>query len=89
MEKTQQSFIVQEVVWGLRKESIEHETILKQAGRDIRFMTPIRSCIPENNDNRPRDLYRCGSLGMFSLYNVYIKTHKTAINRPVNYTGET
>ena len=25
-EKTQQSFVVQEVVWGLRKESIEHET---------------------------------------------------------------
>ena len=25
-EKTQKSLIVQEVVWGLRKESIEHET---------------------------------------------------------------
>ena len=28
-------------------------------------MTPIRRCIPESTDNRLRDLYRCGSLGMF------------------------
>ena len=28
-------------------------------------MTPIRRCIPESTDNRPRDLYRCGSLEMF------------------------
>ena len=26
-EKTQQSFVVQEVVWGLKKESIEHKTV--------------------------------------------------------------
>ena len=26
-EKTRQSFVVQEVVWGLRKECIEHETL--------------------------------------------------------------
>ena len=43
-EKTQQSFVVQEVLWGLRKESIRH-------------LTPIRSCIlPESTDNSPRDL---------------------------------
>ena len=61
-EKTQQSFVVQEVVWGLKKQSIEH---------GIRFMTPIRSCIAESTDNsRPRDLYWC-SLGMFLVSFLY------------------
>ena len=44
-EKTQQSFVVQEVVWGFEERI--HPT----------FMTPIRSCIlPESTDNSPRDL---------------------------------
>ena len=38
-------------------------------------MTPIRrlirSRIPESTDNRPRDLYRCGSLGMFLVFLLY------------------
>ena len=34
-------------------------------------MTPIRSGIPESTDNRPRDLYRCGSLGMFLVSLLY------------------
>ena len=68
--ENQQSFIVQEVVRGLRKESIEHETFY-QAGRDIRFLTPIRRCIPESTDNRPQVLYLCGSLGMFLVSLLY------------------
>ena len=28
-------------------------------------MTPIRRCMADSTDNRPRDLYRCSSLGMF------------------------
>ena len=34
-------------------------------------MTPIRSCVAESTDNRPRDLYRCSSLGMFLVYFLY------------------
>ena len=34
-------------------------------------MTPIRSGIPESTDNRPRDPYRCGSLGMFLVSLLY------------------
>ena len=68
--ENQQSFIVQEVVRGLRKESIEHETFY-QAGGDIRFLTPIRRCIPESTDNRPQVLYLCGSLGMFLVSLLY------------------
>ena len=53
-EKTQQSFVVQDVVWGLRKEFIEHET---SGGFNRHFMSPIRSCVlPQSTDNRPRDL---------------------------------
>ena len=37
----------------------------------IRFMTPIRSCILESTENRPRDLYPCGSLGMFLVSVLY------------------
>ena len=37
----------------------------------IRFMTPIRSCIAESTDNRPRDLYWCSSLGMFLVSFLY------------------
>ena len=36
-----------------------------------RFITPNRSGIPESTDNRPRDLYRCGSLGMFLVSLLY------------------
>ena len=68
--ENQQSFIVREVVRGLRKESIEHETFY-QAGGDIRFLTPIRRCIPESTDNRPQVLYLCGSLGMFLVSLLY------------------
>ena len=58
-------FIVQEVVWGLSKESSPSN--MKRFNRhstSLRFMTPNRSCIPEGTDNRPRNLFR-GSLGMF------------------------
>ena len=34
-------------------------------------MTPIRSCILESTENRPRDLYPCGSLGMFLVSLLY------------------
>ena len=34
-------------------------------------MNPIRSCIPESTENWPRDLYRCGSLGMFLVSLLY------------------
>ena len=34
-------------------------------------MTPIRRCIPESTDNRPRDLYQCGSIGMFLVSLLY------------------
>ena len=34
-------------------------------------MTPIRSCIPESTDKRPRDPYRCGLLGMFLVSLLY------------------
>ena len=34
-------------------------------------MTPIRSCIAESTDNRPRDLYWCSSLGMFLVSFLY------------------
>ena len=34
-------------------------------------MTPIRSCTLESTENRPRDLYRCGSLGMFLVTLLY------------------
>ena len=34
-------------------------------------MTPIRSGIPESTDNRPRDLYRCSSLGIFLVSSLY------------------
>ena len=37
----------------------------------IRLMTPIRSCIAESTDNRPRDLYWCSSLGMFLVSFLY------------------
>ena len=37
----------------------------------IRFMIPIRICIPESTDNRPRDLNWCGSLGMFLVSLLY------------------
>ena len=58
-------FIVQEVVWGLSKESSPSN--MKHFNRhsvSLRFMTPNRSCIPAGTDNRPRNLFR-GSLGMF------------------------
>ena len=35
------------------------------------IMTPIRRCIQGRTDNRPRDLYRCGSLGMFLVSLLY------------------
>ena len=34
-------------------------------------MTPIRRCIPESTDNRLRDRYRCGSLGIFLVSLLY------------------
>ena len=34
-------------------------------------MTPIRSCIAESTDNRPRDLYCCSSLEMFLVSFLY------------------
>ena len=34
-------------------------------------MTPIRRCIAESADNRPRDLYCCCSLGMFLVSFLY------------------
>ena len=34
-------------------------------------MIPIRSCISESTDNSPRDLYRCGSRGMFLVSLLY------------------
>ena len=34
-------------------------------------MTPIRSCIAESTDNRPRDLYWCSSLEMFLVSFLY------------------
>ena len=34
-------------------------------------MTPIRSCIAESTDNRPRDLCWCNSLGMFLVSFLY------------------
>ena len=37
----------------------------------IRLMTPIRICISESTDNRPRDLYWYGSLGMFLVSLLY------------------
>ena len=37
-------------------------------------MTPIRSCVPENTDNKPRDLYRCDSLGMSLISLLYERT---------------
>ena len=57
-------FIVQEVVWGLSKESSPSN--MKRFNRHSmsRFMTPNRSCIPSGTDNRPGNLFR-GSLGMF------------------------
>ena len=47
-EKTQQSFVVQEVVWGLRKQSIEHETFSQAFDSSV---TPIRSCKAESIDD--------------------------------------
>ena len=35
------------------------------------IMTPIRRCTQGRADNRPRDLYRCGSLGMFLVSLLY------------------
>ena len=51
-------------------------------------MTPIRSCIPESTDNRPRDLYRCGSLGMFFVSLLcerkYLRIYLLKINSCLN-----
>ena len=34
-------------------------------------MTPIRRYTPESTDSRPRDLYQCGSRGMFLVSLLY------------------
>ena len=34
-------------------------------------MTPIHICIPESTDNKPRDLYRYGSLGVLIVTLLY------------------
>ena len=51
-------------------------------------MTPIRSGIPDSADNRSRDLYRCGSLGMFLVSLLYerkcLRIDLTKINCSLN-----
>ena len=63
-EKTQQSFVVQEVVWGLRKQSIEHETFSQAFDSSV---TPIRSCKAESIDDRPRYVQWEYSLYLFCM----------------------
>ena len=68
--ENQQSFIVQEVVRGLRKECSN----MKRFNRLVEaFDLWLRSVeyTPESTDSRPCDLYQCGSRGMFLVSLLY------------------
>ena len=49
----------------------KNPSIMKRFNRLFEAFDLIRSGIPESTDNRPPDLYRCGSLGMFLVSLLY------------------